>query len=315
MNIITNTDGHFKYATVDGKKISAHPVLYILLYYAKDVLRSVPVLSRVYEALAFFSVTGYLPRIERPRSLNEHVLWVKRNLKTDLMVQCADKIAVREYVSRTIGQEYLITQFYSGTDPEEIDFAALPDRAVIKPNHVSGKVLFYRRGKSNTGDIKSVCRSWLNISAYGQNKGEWAYSRIAPSILIEEDLSSEEGKPPIDYKFFISDGKLLFIQLDVDRFQKHRRILVDSEWNPIEVVYEYPRPDLYTVEKPDCAQEMMDVAKKLAEPFPLCRVDLYVYEGRPRFGEITFYPASGKAAFVPKEYDFYFGRMVKLPYR
>ncbi|MDZ7793210.1 MAG: ATP-grasp fold amidoligase family protein [Spirochaetia bacterium] len=315
MKITNKTDGRYKYASIDGKKITAHPLLYILLYSAKDLLRSIPFFTHIYDSLSFFSVTGYLPKIKKPRSLNEHVLWMKQNLKTDLMVQCADKIAVRDYVSQTVGKEYLVKQYYSGTRPEEIDFDELPDRAVIKPNHVSGKVLFYQRGTSNISEIKTLCDSWLGISAYGQNKGEWAYSGIEPAIIIEEDLSSEDGKPPIDYKFFVSNGRVLFTQLDIGRFYAHRRMLLDSEWKSIDVVYEYPRPDSYTVEKPACAEEMLEVAKKLAEPFPLCRVDLYEYKGRPRFGEITFYPASGKAAFVPKEYDFIFGEMVKLPWQ
>lgn len=39
--------------------------------------------------------------------------------------------------------------------------------------------------------------------------------------------------------------------------------------------------------------EMIRVAERLSEPFKYVRVDLYLAEGKVKFGEMTFYPKNG----------------------
>ena len=51
----------------------------------------------------------------------------------------------------------------------------------------------------------------------------------------------------------------------------------------------------------DCGAEV------LATGFPFVRVDLYEVDGRPRFGELTFYPASGYLRPVPDTIDRLYG--------
>ena len=43
------------------------------------------------------------------------------------------------------------------------------------------------------------------------------------------------------------------------------------------------------------------------------RVDFYDVDGKLFFGEITLSHGSGLNTFVPKEYDFEFGKRLRLP--
>ena len=53
---------------------------------------------------------------------------------------------------------------------------------------------------------------------------------------------------------------------------------------------------------------MIASAETLAAGFDFVRVDLYEIDGRPLFGEMTFYPGSGLDRFAPVTLDDRMGR-------
>ena len=57
---------------------------------------------------------------------------------------------------------------------------------------------------------------------------------------------------------------------------------------------------------------MVKLAEKLSEPFPFVRVDFYEVGDKIFFGELTFYPGNGMESFVPVEWDYKLGEMLKL---
>ena len=58
---------------------------------------------------------------------------------------------------------------------------------------------------------------------------------------------------------------------------------------------------------------MLELAEKLAKPFPFVRVDFYEIGDRVLLGEMTFYPGGGLLAFDPVEWDYRLGDMFALP--
>ena len=44
------------------------------------------------------------------------------------------------------------------------------------------------------------------------------------------------------------------------------------------------------IPRPSALEEMISIASRLSEPFPFVRVDLYLINGSPIFGEMTFTP-------------------------
>ena len=61
------------------------------------------------------------------------------------------------------------------------------------------------------------------------------------------------------------------------------------------------------IERPASLSKMIDAAEKLSDGMSFVRVDLYEINGQPRFGELTFYPASAAEIFDPPEYDCFVG--------
>lgn len=71
----------------------------------------------------------------------------------------------------------------------------------------------------------------------------------------------------------------------------------------------------YPIPKPKNFDRMLEMANKLAEPFPFVRVDFYESaDGNEIYvGELTFYPGGGYESFQPIEWDYKLGDMLRLP--
>jgi hypothetical protein len=67
------------------------------------------------------------------------------------------------------------------------------------------------------------------------------------------------------------------------------------------------------IKKPEKFNEMAEMGKKLAGDFPFVRIDWYVINGKPIFGEITFTPLGGFINYFTPEYLKEMGELVKLP--
>ena len=69
---------------------------------------------------------------------------------------------------------------------------------------------------------------------------------------------------------------------------------------------------VYRFVKPECLEEMKELARKLAEGFPFVRVDFYQVNGKVYLGEMTFTPGMF-LAFSSKEWDRKLGDLLVLP--
>ena len=118
-------------------------------------------------------------------------------------------------------------------------------------------------------------------------------------------MDSRFDHPP-DYKFFVFSGQVKLIQVDLDRFTNHTRVLFDSEWNKLPVKYKYPIGE--SIRKPKNLKDMVSLAETLGDEFEFVRVDLYeIDQQRIVFGEMIFAPESGYGRFLPSEFDFKLG--------
>ena len=59
-------------------------------------------------------------------------------------------------------------------------------------------------------------------------------------------------------------------------------------------------------------QDVLQAAEDLSKPFPFVRVDFYIVNDKPIFGELTFTPAAGLDTNRLRETDIMFGNMIKL---
>lgn len=250
---------------------------------------------------------------ENPQSFNEKLQWLKLYYHNPLLTQCADKVAVRDYIAQRIGEEYLVPSLGVYSSPDEIDFDALPNRFVLKVNWGSGQNIICKdKSTLDIEETKKKLQQWMEPESnlYFAHL-EWVYKNIQPKIICEQYIEQFD-KNLLDYKFICFNGQPYFVWIDTDRFIEHKRIFYDLNWNRQPFGLQYPI-DNRTYPKPDNLDLMVRFAQKLSEGFPHARVDFYNLNGKIYFGEMTFYSGAGYELFAPPEWDLKFGQMLQLP--
>lgn len=253
------------------------------------------------------------PNFSKPKTFNEKIIWLKLNKLYNNAYILADKYLVRDYIKDKIGDKYLIPLIGVFSNSKEINFNSLPNSFVLKTNHGSGwNILCDKKKDLNEYEIKRKLDYWLNLNYY--NIGlEYQYKKIKPLIICETYLTNNKSNPLIDYKLFCFNGLVKYIQVDIDRFTNHTRKFYDTNWNVQPFSTLYPRSSK-NLEKPSCLNEMIEIANILSCEFHFLRVDLYYYEGKIYFGELTFHHGGGYEPFHPSEYDRILGQELKINY-
>lgn len=236
----------------------------------------------------------------------------------------ADKYLVKKYINEQNIPNLICPKTLMTLDKnEDLNLNKLPRDCVIKTNNGSGDVIVIKDRKikvmtSRIGGFKkklSEYKKWKEASlAPYKKKYEKHYLKIKPKIFIEEYL----GDNIKDYKFFCLDGKILFLQIDGNRFQGHFRNLYDENFNLLDVNHiegikknKKLKNSSYNLKKPKFFYEMKLIAKQLSKPFKFVRVDLYFVNNKIYFGELTFVPAAGFQTYTNEEYDYKLGSLWK----
>jgi len=257
---------------------------------------------------------GYWTDIVKPRSFSEKIIYCKLYRPNPLANVLADKYKVREYVKERVGGLVLNELLWVGEEGSSIPFDELPDKYVVKANHGAGLNIFVRcLDEEKRDEIISTANEWMR-KKYGESTRsyELQYDEVKPKIIVERMMEDSTHGIPIDYKFFCFHGIPRYVQVDIDRFDDHRRNIYDDGWNlmPFELHYRNGR----SVSRPKKLEKLLQVASDLSKSIDFCRVDLYLVNGTDvRFGEVTLYPGGGFERFFPKRWDFELGRLWDIP--
>jgi len=137
-------------------------------------------------------------------------------------------------------------------------------------------------------------------------------------VVVEKVVRDKEGKLPLDYKFMCFDGepKLLFLDIglisdNLTYNHAYPRNIYNMDFELLPVHETRPNAEI-NISKPDNFEKMIEIARKLAQPFPHCRVDLYNLDGKIYFGEITFYHGGGCNSIQPEEWDYRIGGWIDI---
>lgn len=253
--------------------------------------------------------------LDNPKTFNEKLQWLKLYDRNPKYTDYVDKYRVRNYVSETIGEEYLIPLLGVWDHAYDIDFDALPDQFVLKCNHDSGSVMICKDKKSFD---KQKAVDWLEgrlSKTMFYLTREWPYKNVKPCVVAEmymEDVATSELR---DYKFFCFDGevKALFIAEDRQVEGEDTKFdFFDSDYNHLDFTNGHPNAKRLP-EKPINFELMKELAGKLSAGIPHVRVDFYECNGKVYFGEMTFAHWSGMVPFEPEKWDRIFGDWIKLP--
>ena len=303
------------------KYISRNTLFGVASRYVYHTLKNRLVPDKVLLENRFKRNHGHKPNLKDPKTLNEKIVWLKLYDRTPLHTQCADKFAVREYVSNKIGEHYLVPLYYHTLDPKDIGPEKLPDTpCIIKANHdSSGGVFVYDKAAINWGEVQKGFEKRLKNNYYW-NSQEWQYKNIKPRIIVEKLLQDKNGNIPFDYKLHCFNGKVRMIQVDMGRgTNHHHRNWLNPNWEREPYKWSSPKGNgIYTdpsdedPEKPKSLAQMIRLAEILAAPFCYVRVDWYDVDGKLFFGELTFHHDGGMQAILPKIWDERLGSELKL---
>ena len=255
---------------------------------------------------------GRFPDLNSPRRYTEKIQLYKMFYRNPILPVLVDKYRVKKYLEEK-GLGNILPELYGVYKRgEEIDFAGLPSRIVIKTNDGGGgdNVIICRdKADLDLQDTVRKVNSWLDKKKSNAGR-EWAYTQIPESLIIVEEYLENPRNPELgidDFKFFCFDGKPMLVQQDGERFIDHRRNFYDTEWNNVRLSSTECMNFEHQLPKPRNLDKMLELAGTLSEGLPAVRVDLYSIGEKIYFGEMTFYPWSGYVQFIPDEFDYKLG--------
>lgn len=270
--------------------------------------------DRIYLQIVYFRHFKKFIDFDNPKTFNEKIQWLKLNYRKEEYTNLVDKYRVKQYITKLIGEEYVIPTLEVWKNVDDIDFKSLPEKFVLKCNNDSGGIVICKNKKDfDEAKAKSFLKERLKNNGYWYGR-EWPYKNVKPCIIAEKYMEDSISKDLKDYKFFCFNGSMEFFDIDIDRFIEHRSNYYDRNGNFLPFGKTYCPPD-YTkkIEMPKNLDKMIELAETISHNTVLSRIDFYEIDGQVYFGEITFYPGSGFSPFTDEKWDYKLGDMIDLP--
>jgi len=255
----------------------------------------------------------YRKVMNRKLTFNEKISYLKLNKYPNdkLIIQCSDKLLVRNYIESKGLSEYLVKLISSYDSVDNIDFDKLPNKFVLKCNHGCGyNILCKDKNALNKELTLKKLRKWIRED-FGLVSSEPHYSKIKRRVICEEYLEDDI----LDYKFFCFEGVPKFFYIAQN---------VEGDFHNLQQDFYYPNgelADFYRTDHnrfstrpniPSNLNEMLNIASILSRDFEFVRVDLFNVSGKIYFSELTFSPCSGFMPIEPIEKDVEFGNLIKI---
>jgi hypothetical protein len=283
-----------------------------------------------HNATKYRRVFGRFPDLVAPRLYSEKLQWRKLFDRNPLFPLFLDKLKASTYVAERAPMLRIPKVLWSGKSADEIPYADLPDRYVIKPNHRSGCNYFVSTKEHVRPDlIAQKSRLWLSHPE-GRSDGQWGYQEIEGRLFVEEMLNTdEEREHSRDYRFHVFSGRVALIVVEFGQIAGPKRKVLpadsfyDRDWTLLphrrireEVTKAAPVP------RPDRLGDMVGSAEALGQGIDYLRIDMFAIGGDIWFGEITVYPGSGFNRYAVEEtprvmhtenLDVQLGRIWQLP--
>lgn len=288
------------------------------LYYRNKLLCNIN--PKLAANIVYKKVTGRNINWDNPQDLVEKIAWLELNTDTSLWTLCSDKYRVREFIEERECEETLVKLYGAWKDPYKIDFEKLPKQFVLKANNGCGTVMIVKdKEKLNIELTRKSLKSWIK-RPYGYSSAQLHYLKIEPYIIAEELLIQDETlnkispNSMVDYKVWCINGEPEAILMTFDRTKESLKLkLYSTDWVDIShhIVYggHYPHFKNIQIPKPECLESMLKFAKRLSAGFPEVRVDFYIVNNTPKFGELTFSTGFG---YFTEEYYKYLGSKINL---
>lgn len=286
--------------------------LRILEKYNVGKLSPTPV-NLLLEKMIFWCKMGYIPDFKNPDAWGDYICNRKFYGDYRLLAGIADKYKVRNYVEDRVGSEYL-NELYdvvdSVQDISESRYQSYPTVFVVKPNHASERVYInkkrdYLSFKKHTGDF---------LHEFGNRNNEFHYKLINKKILVEEYLNPQQ-EPLREFKSWVFNGKVEFVVPSLSVYESklrndYRFRLYTRNWQEPDIqVRTNPAP---VVKRPKQLDEIIEISEALAKGWEFIRVDLFLADGKIKFGELTPTPSAGRSFFLtPDDHTYLYDNFLR----
>ncbi len=250
--------------------------------------------------------------LKDPKTFNEKIQWLKihSHPNNPLVVQCADKFAVRKYIEQKGLGKRLVPLIGAWERPEDIDWDSFPNKFVLKCNHgCAYNIICSDKSKFDRNAAVRQLRKWLKED-FGAYNIELHYSKIKPRMITCEEYL---GESIVDYKFFCFNGlpKYIYVSTDLVHDRQARIGFYYLDGRKMPLIRDDYAP--MNVDKfPEFFDEMKKDATTLCQDFPFVRVDFFVTKDTYYFAELTFTPAAGMMPFNPLKYDMEWGKELDI---
>lgn len=273
--------------------------------------------DELYIRLKWMMNMDYQLHLKNPQTYNEKLQWLKLHDHRSEYVTMVDKYAVKDYVARIIGSEYIIPTIGVWDKPEEIDWNALPNQFVLKCTHDSGGVVICK-DKSDFDKEKAISKLNKGMKTnYYLNGREWQYKKVPRQIIAEKFIEAAPNTSDLpDYKFFCFNGEVKALYVATERQNPDEEVkfdFFDADFNHLPIRQGHDNAKNLP-QKPRNFELMKNLAKKLSKGYPHLRVDLYEIGDRVLFGELTLNHLDGWVPFEPRLWDKKLGEWLILPH-
>lgn len=290
-------------------KFIKNPKLALIYIMNFKIFRIIP--DKYYLKIKFRLIMNKKLNLVNPKSFNEKLQWLKLYDRKPEYRIYVDKYAVRSYIAKTIGDEYLIPLLGLYNSVEEINWDSLPNKFVLKCTHGSGSnIICFDKNKLDIEEAKKKLIKWMNKNWFWFGR-EWPYKNVKPRIVCEEFIS-DKNTTPDDYKVLCFNGNAKLIEVHIDRYGSHRQDFYDMQWNKTKISQGSTTSN-FVNEKPQQFEEMIQLSEKLAANMVHVRIDWFVVYDKLYFGEITFFDGAGFETFDNIEDDYLLGSWINLP--
>tara|TARA_Y100000389_G_scaffold204989_1_gene261706 strand:+ start:18950 stop:19672 length:723 start_codon:yes stop_codon:yes gene_type:complete len=181
-----------------------------------------------------------------------------------------------------------VSEIYYVGDYNNLDKSLLyKQNYVIKPRsgHSSKNVFLVKNG------IDQFTNKQVNIETFEKQFRNWN-----EEIIVEEILTNFDGKTVLDdYKCYVFNGEVKFILHKCFENGIYTKIWYNRNWEPVIPLKIIDKQGNFT-EKPPYFKEMIHDVEKIGNAvFADCfvRIDFYITNDGPVFGEITPNPSNG----------------------
>ena len=254
--------------------------------------------------------------LNNPFKYSEKMQWLKLYYRRPIFTKMVDKYEVKRIVSEAIGAEYVIPCYGIWDSFDEIDFDKLPKQFCLKCTHDSGSFVICKdKATFDKAAAKERLERNRNKNFFYEFR-EWPYKDVKPRILAEKYEPSLGKIDSVEYKLTCCDGEVKTITVcggvphadfslrSNDNFSKD---WTRQDW------YAYYKPKGGEIKKPSQMDKIVELSETLSAGIPYVRVDWYIIDEKPYFGEFTFYTWAGFLRFTPQEWDSKMGEWIKLP--